>query len=95
MAIAKFVKDPGAKLDYVIDWGAWISGSDTINTVTTVPAVGVASGITVTQATKTNTTTTVWVSGGVAGTSYDVTVHIVTTQLREDERTITIVCKDL
>ncbi len=95
MAIAKFVKDPGAKLDYTIDWGAWMVGTDTISTVTTVPAVGVASGITVTSATKTNTTTTVFVSGGVAGTSYDVTVHIATAQLREDERTITIVCKDL
>ena len=95
MAIAKFVKDPGAKLDYTIDWSAWMTGSDEINTVTTVPAVGVASGITVTQATKTSSSTTVWVSGGVAGTSYSVTVKIVTTQLREDERTITIVCKDL
>ena len=94
MALKKFTKDPNATLDYTIDWSAWLSpNQDTISNAT-VPSV--PSGLTIqTPVTKTTTQTTVWISGGTAGTSYDVTVHITTTGGRQDDRTITIVCKDL
>lgn len=38
---------------------------------------------------------TAWVSGGVAGQRYTVTNHIVTEDGREDDRSITITCKEL
>lgn len=94
MAIKKFIKDPNARLDYTIDWTAWLAGNgDTISgaTVQNPP-----SGLTVTTPlTWTSTQTTVWISGGTAGSSYDVTIHITTTGGRQDDRTITISCKEL
>ena len=94
MALKKFVKDPNAKLDYTIDWSAWLAANtDTISaaTVPTAPA-----GLTIqSPVTFTATQTTVWISGGTAGSSYDVAVHIVTAGGRQDDRTITITCKEL
>ena len=94
MALKKFTKDPNATLDYTIDWSAWLAANqDTISNAT-VP--NVPSGLTIqTPVTKTTTQTTVWIAGGTAGTSYDVTVHITTAGGRQDDRTITIVCKEL
>lgn len=93
MAIKKFVKDPQARLDYTIDWSAWLAPtSDTISNAT-VP--NPPSGITVQSTTWTTTQTTTWVSGGTAGSSYDLTIRITTTGGRQDERTITISCKEL
>ena len=80
-----FEKDPQAVLDYKIDWTLWL-GSDTISeSVWTVP-----SGITKDSDTNDTATTTIWVSGGNAGISYDLVNHIVTAAGREDDRTITI-----
>ena len=80
-----FTKDPDATLDYQIDWSSWL-GSDTISTSTwTVP-----SGITKDSDTASTTTTTIWVSGGTAGTSYELVNRIVTAAGRTDDRTIQI-----
>lgn len=85
-----FVKDPQAKLDYKIDWSDWLD-ADTISTSTwTVP-----TGITGSNMSKTATTTTIWLAGGTAGTTYSVTNHIITAVSREDERTIKIKVKEL
>jgi hypothetical protein len=85
--IATFEKDPNAVLDYVIDWGdEWLEAGDEISTSTwTVP-----TGITKDSDTKTTTTTTIWLSGGTDGVSYDIVNRIVTTGGRTDDRTITI-----
>ena len=85
--IATFGKDPNAVLDYVIDWGdEWLEAGDEISTSTwTVP-----TGITKDSDTKTTTTTTIWLSGGTDGVSYDIVNRIVTTGGRTDDRTITI-----
>lgn len=94
MAIKKFIKDPNARLDYTIDWTAWLAGNGDTISGATVPDP--PSGLTVTTPlTWTSTQTTVWISGGTAGSSYDVTVHITTTGGRQDDRTITISCKEL
>lgn len=94
MALKKFIKDPNAKLDYTIDWSAWLeSNNDTISAAT-VP--NPPSGLTVVDPVQhTSTLSTVWLEGGTAGSSYDVTVHITTTGGRQDDRTITITCKEL
>ena len=80
-----FQHDPDADLDYTIDWESWLD-SDTIATSTWVAD----SGITIESDSNTSTTTTVWISGGTAGSSYKATNHIVTAAGRAEDRTITL-----
>lgn len=93
LALKKFIKDPNARLDYVIDWSAWLAPNG--DSIASASAPSPPSGITVTNTTWTSTSTTTWIEGGTAGNSYDVTVRIVTVGGRTDDRTITIVVKDL
>jgi hypothetical protein len=107
LALKKFTKDPNGRLDYVLDWSAWLSPfSDQISgaTATVSPTGGLSisgvygSGFSNTaQVTLSNGTTlvTLWASGGTAGSSYDVTVRVTTTGGRIDDRTITITCKEM
>ena len=92
-----FRKDPDSVLDYVFDWKAlangrgdrdWLESGETISTRT----VTVDSGITKDSdsITDTNTSVTVWLSGGTAGQNYKVVCRIVTTASRTDERTMII-----
>ena len=84
-----YTKDPGATLDYTVDFTAWL-GTDTIATasVTTPPGL--------TEASESNTTTkvTVWLSGGTVGQSYTVTCRITTVAGRIDERSLLIRVRD-
>lgn len=91
MAIKKFIKDPDAVLDYTVDWSAWLPSGDTISAVST----SATAGITVDTSSYTTNSTTVWLSGGTEGTTYDVTIHITTNGGREDDRTIAIQVKEL
>jgi hypothetical protein len=92
-----FPKDPSSILNYEIDWtnggandgGAndhgWLQG-DTIKTsIWTLP-----TGITKVTDSTTTTKTTIWVSGGTAGESYDVVNTITTnsTPSKTEQRTI-------
>lgn len=99
--MSQFIKDPEAVLDYKFDWAAstngtgvsdWLASGETISSRT----VTVESGLTKDSdsLTDTNTSVTVWLSGGTAGTVYTVTCHIVTSDNRTDERSITIHCLD-
>ena len=82
-----FVKDPEATLDYQIDWSLWLDSTDRITASTwTVP-----SGLTKVSDTFTNTTTTIWLSGGTVGATYSVVNHITTYLARQDDRTLEIV----
>ena len=66
-------KDPNEVLDYSIDWTGPLAG-DTIATSTwTVPA-GLTSG----ADSKTDTRTTVWLSGGTENASYELLNRITT-----------------
>ena len=80
-----YTKDPDAVLDYMVDWEQWLDG-DTISTSTwTVP-----SGITKDSDSKTDTTATVWLSGGTLNDDYEVVNRIVTAGGRTEDRTLTI-----
>lgn len=79
-----FLKDPNAVLDYVNDWSDWL-GTDTIVTSTWTPP----TGITVDSHVSTDTSATVWLSGGTAGTTYSVVNRIVTAAGRTEDRTLT------
>ena len=89
MAIGAYVKDPNAVLDYTVDWADWLASGETIATVTWT----VETGLTKDSNTNTNTTATVWLSGGTDGTKYTVACKIVTSASRTDERSFTINCK--
>jgi hypothetical protein len=88
--IGEFVKDPDAALDYTVDWKLWLVPRDTISSV----AWTVGAGLTNAAAAKTTTSATIWLTGGTAGTSYDVTCEIVTTQGRTDDRTFRVNVED-
>lgn len=89
--MSTFTKDPEAVLDYYIDWSDWLD-EDVISTSEwTVPA-----GITSVDGKEaaTDTITTLWLSGGTAGTAYQLVNHIVTDDGREEDRTLIIVVKE-
>jgi len=84
-----FYKDPSAVLDYQMDWSSWLD-TDTISTSTwTVP-----TGITKDSDNNDTTTATIWLSGGTAGTTYEIVNKIVTANGRTEERTLTIICEN-
>jgi len=78
-------KDPDAVKDYRVDLTEWLA-DDTVSSVSwTVP-----SGITKDSDTNTTTTATIWLSGGTAGTEYDLVCRVVTTGGRTEDFTITV-----
>lgn len=83
------VKDPDAVLDYQFDWTAWLDG-DTISSSSWVVPAGLTNDADV----NTTATATVWLSGGTAGSAYDVVNRIVTAGGRTEDRTLRIVCKE-
>jgi len=96
-----FLKDPDAVLDYKFDWKAltngsgtsdWLQSAETISSHT----IDADSGITVDSSalSDANTSVTVWLSGGTAGTDYAVRCEIDTSASRTDERTMTIKCRE-
>lgn len=89
-----FIKDPDAVLDFYVDWGNWLDtdNSEEIDTITwTVP-----SGLTKDSQSNTTTVAAIWLSGGTDEEDYEVVCHIKTNNspAREDDRTITIQCRE-
>ncbi len=84
----RFIKDPDSVLDYVFDWSAWLTIEDN-DTISAHP-IDADTGITVDSSSTTTTATTVWLSGGTAGTSYVVRCEIVTSGGRTIERSAVI-----
>jgi hypothetical protein len=82
-------KDPDAVLDYSIDWGDWL-GTDKIATSTWT----VSPGINASGASKTDTTATIWLSGGTAGQTYTVHNRITTVGGRTNDQTFKISCNE-
>jgi len=85
MATFSAVKDPDEVLDYELDWSTWLDG-DTIAAST----ITVEAGLTKDSDSNTTARQTVWLSGGTAGSLYDVTFEIVTTGGRTAQRTLVI-----
>lgn len=89
MLVGSFVKDPSAVLDYYMDWSTWLAG-DEIATSTWV-ATGT---VTIRDPAIEGDFAVIWVEGGTAGELVDLTNHIVTTEGREDERTLRLIVHD-
>lgn len=66
-------KDPSEVLNYPIDWTARLNGDTIVSSSWTVPA-----DLVKTDDSKTNSTTTVWLSGGIVPNKYKITNEIVT-----------------
>ena len=94
MTLAIFIKDPDSTLDYKLNWRPWLRG-DTIST-SEWEMVENDNDLALTEVSETqdDTTATVFVSGGVAGETYEITNTIVTAGGRTEQRTLTIVCKE-
>lgn len=96
-----FVKDPNSVLDYVFDFAAetngtgtgdWLATSETISTRTVTVDTGITKDSD--SITDTNTSVTVWLSGGTAGVAYTVVCKAVTSVSRTVERSIVIYVED-
>lgn len=83
-------KDPSSILDYGVDWTDWLDG-DTISTSSWSVS---PSGLTAISNTRNGGVTTVWLSGGTVGQTYQVTNTIVTAAGRTDQRTLLVAIQD-
>jgi hypothetical protein len=79
-------KDPYAVLDYSLDWTNWMPSGDTITSI----SVTADSGITIDSTTNTDFIATAYISGGTAGTIYNIEFKIVTTNGLQDSRNFRI-----
>jgi hypothetical protein len=85
--VGTYRHDPNARLDYYVDWSAWLADGETITDATwtvtgyTDTAPDIATDITST------TQPGVWVEDATLGDKLSLTCHIVTTDGREDDRT--------
>lgn len=85
-----FTKDPGAILDYKVDWDSWLEPDETL-----VDAeFTVESGITLHSETFGARSATVWLSGGTLWEDYRVTCRVVTSKSRIDERSFMVKVKN-
>lgn len=80
-----FVKDPAARLDYAVDWSAWLPEGDTVAAAEWLPG-----GLTVDGTSLAGAVATVWLTGGTPGVTYRVTCRVTTTAGRIDDRTMRI-----
>lgn len=90
MAITFPFKDPDEYLDYVLDWSARLGEDTIISSIWTTPT---PASITMATFDKTNTTTTVWLSGGSINLSYQFTNRIETAAGRIMDQTCRIKVK--
>lgn len=95
MAYSKIVlpfKDPNEVLDYTLDWSERLD-SDTIDTSAWSFAVDPDSALVIDSDSETATTTTVWLSGGTIGETYELTNRITTAGSRTMDQTCKIKIK--
>ncbi len=83
--IVAYNKDPDAVSDYTFNWANWLGDDQIVTSTWTVPA-----GVNNVGATNSTSTSTIWLSGGVAGTAYSVYCEITTVGGRTDKRTMKI-----
>lgn len=90
MSLTSFMKDPDSVLDYAFDWNEWLESGESINS----HVITVDDGITKDSSSNSSTIVTVWLSGGTAGTNYNIACQISTSGGRTPERSITIRCRE-
>lgn len=84
MPLAIVEKSPDSSLSYTIDWTAWLPTGDTIDTVVwTVP-----TGLTKASEANTSYKASIKLTGGTAGSTYDVKCVITTVGVLTEARTL-------
>ena len=91
LPLSRVTKDPESTLDYVCDWSDWLSTSN--DRLTSVVWL-VPPGVRKTSQSVTDTTATVWVTGGTLKRIYAVTCRATTLAGRTDDYTFEIVIQD-
>lgn len=81
-------KDPDEVLDYTVDWSNRVTAPDTIMTSTW--AFLTQAGLAKSSESKTDTSTTVWLTGGTSGETGVLLNTVVTTQGRTMEEVVTL-----
>jgi hypothetical protein len=84
------LKDPGAVLDYAVDWGSEYLDGDVLVASGFVLSPIEPGGAVITGSTFDTQVATVSVGGGIAGHQYHIVNHVVLQSGREDERTIVL-----
>ncbi len=84
-------KDPDEIKDYMVDWADRLTEGDTIVTSTWI----VPTGIVEDSNSFTDSTTTIWLSGGTLGTNYSFVNRVVTFEGRTLDQTCNLKCRTL
>jgi hypothetical protein len=91
-------KDPQAVLDYDLDWAEWLTSypGDTLSSATwSTPSPVTSPPLIASSPYLAGSKSVVWLSGGLAGSTYTTTCTIYTTGGRIDERTVTVKVRQL
>lgn len=79
-------RDPDTEADYSLDWSDELA--ETADTISTSTWSVLPAGVTLGSSAKTDTVSTLWVSGGDAGVTYIFTNRIVTAGGRTFDRSV-------
>ena len=85
-----YLKDPGARVDYLVDWGAAFLGEAKVAASSWMVEPSEAGGVAVVSAARIERTTAATLEGGIAGRVYRVTNRIRLSDGRREERMLTI-----
>lgn len=85
-----YLKDPAARLDYAVDWGAGYLEAQTVAASEWRVAPAVEGGVVVAAELKSATRTAATIEGGIPGRIYRVTNKVTLSDGRKEARTLTI-----
>lgn len=84
-------KDPEDVEDYTLDWSLRLVSGDWIASAV---IADIHPDLQVISVNWEDSITSVWISGGTAGSEYDVTFHITTAAGRQHDRTFRLICEN-
>jgi hypothetical protein len=84
-----YTKDPDDDLDYAFNWADWLATGETISSYTLTVPTGLTEGSGAKATSESSGVITYWISGGTAGSSYDVGCKITTNAGRVKEKSMT------
>ncbi|CEJ15934.1 hypothetical protein BN1110_06284 [bacterium YEK0313] len=91
LSYQQFRKTPAERLDYDLDYSAWLTASDRIDTAV---ATVTDAGATVDTVDIADTTVKVWVAGGAAPENARINVRATTLQGRVKDVTFTLMIRE-
>jgi hypothetical protein len=93
-AMSFYLKDPGSRVDYTIDWGVSYLDGQTVAASTWSVFPTETDGVTVEGTSFDLMRTAATLSGGIAGHIYSVTNRVTLSDGRADERSVTVRVED-